>query len=90
MTSWLLVVVVRRDAIVRELAAILTAMTDHQLARIETRMLLAPALERQADRFQARLTSRESITCRFREPHRAYCPIVLTSLCGMMSSTSSL
>ena len=71
MTSGLLVVV-RRDAIDRELAAVVTAMADHRLARIETRMLLAPALERQAVRFQARLTSRESITCRFREPHRAY------------------
>ena len=90
MTSGLLVVVVRRDAIDRELAAVLTTLDNHQLALIEARMLLALAFEREADRFPARLTSRASITCRFREPRRADRPIVLTSPCGMISSTTSL
>ena len=58
------VVVIRRDAIDRELAAVLTAMDDHQLTLIETRVLLAPALERQADRFHARLAGGEAIARR--------------------------
>ena len=58
------VVVIRRDTIEGELAAILTAMNDHQLALIEARVLFALPLQRQADRFHARLAGREPIARR--------------------------
>jgi hypothetical protein len=58
------VVVVCRDAIDRKVAAVLAAMDDHQLTLIIARVLLAPAFERQPDRFHARLTGRQPIARR--------------------------